>query len=885
MLELAPHLEAALNTGQTLVVPTAQRAAAVRLGFATHQLALGRRAFRTPDVHSLSGWLRAHLPRPLGASAEWLLWREAVTEAAARLSLPSAGLVDAVRQAAALLFEWRMPPAQLLQFGTPEAMLLSYALDGADARLAALGASAPWRALQQLADDPPQRAPLFAGFAYRTPARSALLEAWAQRATVVAEPANAFGAAPSSLAQAADPAQELAMAAQWCRERLSTAPAARLLVIVPDLAQRQGEVRRVFDEALDPGYLSLEPGADHAAYAVEGGQPLLSYPQIAVGLQTLQLLGTEVELTQISQWLRDGFWLQPDASRRAMLDVWLRTVAPPRLNVMQLLQALRAAPSALLGHADEIAALLLQMQEAFGGSSRASMSIWSGRFARVLVLCGLHAGAARQRGSHAQQVLQRLDELLQECAAVPSALGMFTAVEALTVFRQLLVRTRFEPATGDAPVTLSASLADPIVRYDGIWVSGLHAGAFPERAHLDPFIPASMQRQAKVIAADAAALVGQAQQALQTLCRSSREFIVSAPARAADFELAAAPLLAPYAIHSYSPASQHGARPSMALRASRQVETFVDESGVPWPEGVPLPAGTRAIELQSRCPFRAYAQLRLGADPLEAPVPGITPRERGRMLHRALELLWQRLGGSAGLAAARARQVQSDLIRECVAQAAAEILGGTDPGEAQAPDNAFSAAADATGLAQLRRAAITRELGRAARLINALCEVEANRAPFRVQELEGAHRLVLAGALINVRIDRMDELADGTHAILDYKSGRAVTPDWEVARTTHPQLLVYLLAAGVTVSTLAVAHLDPKSVVFKGIGDAADRLPGISGADHWPQQLQIWRDQVSQLAGDFMRGAARVDPMDKACDYCHLHSFCRIADQDTEAPP
>ena len=141
-----------------------------------------------------------------------------------------------------------------------------------------------------------------------------------------------------------------------------------------------------------------------------------------------------------------------------------------------------------------------------------------------------------------------------------------------------------------------------------------------------------------------------------------------------------------------------------------------------------------------------------------------------------------------------------------------------------------------------------------------------------------------------MRIDRIDRLEDGTFAILDYKSGRAETPDWDVARTTHPQLLVYLLAAGVPVSALAVAHLDPKSVVFKGIGDREGRLPGVPGVaapaadspvapDDWAHQLSVWRDQVWQLAGDFVRGEARVDPMDRACDYCHLHAFCRIADR------
>ncbi len=122
MLELAPQLEKVLRAGQTVVVPSAQRAAALRLGFATHQLARGQRAFRTPDVQSLSGWLHGQPDRVgpqslplqrLGPSEEWLLWREAVSDAAANLSLPAAGLVDAVREAAALLFEWRIAPAAL----------------------------------------------------------------------------------------------------------------------------------------------------------------------------------------------------------------------------------------------------------------------------------------------------------------------------------------------------------------------------------------------------------------------------------------------------------------------------------------------------------------------------------------------------------------------------------------------------------------------------------------------------------------------------------------------------------------------------------------------------------------------------------------------------
>jgi hypothetical protein len=312
------------------------------------------------------------------------------------------------------------------------------------------------------------------------------------------------------------------------------------------------------------------------------------------------------------------------------------------------------------------------------------------------------------------------------------------------------------------------------------------------------------------------------------------------------------------------------------VRAARRVEQYQDAPGLPWSPALPLPAGSWAIELQSLCPFRAYAQLRLTADPLESPQPGISPRERGRLLHRALELLWQQLGDSNGLAGASAAGSLDIQIDECIAQAAEELLRGADPDGVA--DEAFSGAADATGLLELRRAAISRELGRAGRLIRRLCVVESTRAPFAIQELERAHRLAIGGALIDVRIDRVDRLQDGSHAILDYKSGREVTPDWDAQRTTHPQLLVYLQAVGLPVSALAVAHLHPKTVLFKGISDQEHRLPGVKASAAWTAQLAAWRQQVADLAADFVGGEAAVDPLDRACDRCHLHAFCRIAD-------
>ncbi len=55
---------------------------------------------------------------------------------------------------AALLYEWQIAPEGLARAATAEATLLSEALTAMDARLRALSAAAPWRALKELAASP-----------------------------------------------------------------------------------------------------------------------------------------------------------------------------------------------------------------------------------------------------------------------------------------------------------------------------------------------------------------------------------------------------------------------------------------------------------------------------------------------------------------------------------------------------------------------------------------------------------------------------------------------------------------------------------------------------------------------------------------------------------
>ena len=150
----------------------------------------------------------------------------------------------------------------------------------------------------------------------------------------------------------------------------------------------------------------------------------------------------------------------------------------------------------------------------------------------------------RARGSGEQQTVVRFHELLDEFGQLASAARSISRDSAIQWFTELATRTAFRPADDDAVITISSTLADPVVRYDAIWVAGLHAEAFPQPVQPDPFIPLAAQLAAGVPAASAAGRLSEARALISAWRAGADELVLSAPARSDDLELLPSPLLA-----------------------------------------------------------------------------------------------------------------------------------------------------------------------------------------------------------------------------------------------------------------------------------------------------------------------------------------------------
>jgi probable DNA repair protein len=842
-----------------------------------------RRVWNTPDVLPWQAWTERlidsarargdNLPRRLRAVEEWLLWREAVREACAGLELlaPDA-LIDSIRHAAELADDWNLRP----QAETAEAALLLHARQLYAERCQALGAidsSHYWRLLPRVealsradADRGGEGCTWLVGFAELGPARVRELER--RGARVLAPVPRTEAAAAAEIAACTDGAGELTAAARWARACLQRDPSARLLLVVPRLPQCRHQLISALSQTLDAASILTPRAADAPLFAIEGGQPLDSYPLVAAALDIFALAAGVAQSAQLSAVLRSPYLDAINAAASAAsgwrFDVWLREQNINEARPASL-RALLATVAQALGAATRAMLQTLLSAIETPAHVRQLPSNWARLYAQMLQRCGW-PGA--DLSSEEQQIRQRFEQLIGDFAALDGngslSARALTVTEAHELLRTLAGTIAFEPASDDVPVTVSAYLGDPIVRYDGIWVAGLSYEVWPQSATPDPLLPLTLQLAAALPQASAAGQLQCARTALQRWRNAGRQLVLSWSRTEGELEREPSPLLAELASANTELGDANATAAPAAtlvrwLRRDGRLESFSDEAGTAWPPGNPLPGGTRLLELQALCPFRSFAELRLHAHALPQPMPGIDPRVRGQLLHRALELFWRQTPDSASLKV-RTAAASTALIERCVAQGLREILA---PG-AVSPD---------ARLLQL-------EQQRAVRVIEGLLEWERQREPFTVAQLEWRRVQPIGAFSLSLRLDRVDRLSQGGLIVIDYKTGAAESFDPHAERQPRPQLPAYALAAGDEVVAVAMAYLGRDGLKWRGLADHPQRLAGVPAPKppepDWIAVRAHWYAQLSELVHEFAAGHAAVLPLPHACEHCHLQLLCRV---------
>ena len=702
------------------------------------------------------------------------------------------------------------------------------------------------------------------GFDRMSPAQEDLLAAAREagvRVDVIAPPSPASQQLVYSAGTAAD---ELLACAHWTRQQLAADPGARIAIIVPQMAEERVQFERVLREVLAPELNGIETPFARRRFEFSLGTPLARTASVAAALYLLQWSAGALPLRRVSDLLRskflDGEGFRGERSSRAELDTAVLRRAPlllPEISLRRLLGLIEAEPAraAKLRSFTGVLRALERGGAAMRQTQAASYTAWADRFRDLLE-------AAKWNGtgdtSFEVQARSKWSEALDTLATLDFQGSEVSFDEALADLRRIADATLFAPESEDAPVQVMGPLEAAGSSFDAVWFLRCGEGSWPQTPAPNALLPWRLRRRLRTPGGDPATDRQLAQGITNRIASSGGTVVFSFCRRLDRQSQRISPLLRELRL---SPLAESALPISPREHGQVLMERITEQTPIPPPPDAILRGGARVLELQAACGFRAFSELRLRATEPEPEITGLSPRDRGTLLHAVLDLFWKEVQSQDRLRS-MSHADRSELLHRCIREAMA--------GQPAHFENGWGPAYLEVQHLRLHN------------LLVQWIEVELDRSPFEVTHREENAPEVAVGPLrLRLRVDRLDATEGGV-VLIDYKTGDANPSSWKGDRMDAPQLPLYsLLPAAGDLAGIAFGVVRPgKEMKVNGFQTSIGLLHNRSraGVHDLEAKREEWRVVLDELATRFYQGDVRVDPKQpaKTCKYCASRPFCRF---------
>jgi len=666
--------------------------------------------------------------------------------------------------------------------------------------------------------------------------------------------------------QATDITQELETAAGWAILRLKLNSDARIGIVIPQLVKLRSQVDTIFKRALHPKALLQNVDDSHTAYNISLGTPLSQCPLVMDAFLILNFANGELTCGDLSRLLRSPFIFgsSQESASRASLDAYIRkSVGERTISIDTLIRKTRefnACP------------ILLDSLEAFRRKldhlpTKQSPQQWTDEFQALLSAVGW--SRHEQMSSDEFQQVERFNDTkaaFQMLGQVQASVGLYGAISSLHNIAQ---ETLFQPQGSDAPIQILGILETAGLELDHLWVVGMSDDAWPAAASPNPLLPISIQRSLGLPHASPQRELDYAVEITKRLLSSAGEVVFSHSETDGKNQLRMSPLVAHIDLKSESELGVEAISDlSHTGFGSAELEEVVDNCAPQLPVGTALSGGSRLLADQSACPFRAFANHRLGATVIEDPVSGVDARTKGVMAHQILQMVWEQVQDHD-----RLMTMDDSELRQLVEQEVSKEISKVRLDHPKTFVPKF----------------VEIEQKRVSGLILAWLEFERLREPFKVVSLEQRQSVDIGGLQLDVIADRIDELSDKSQLIIDYKTKKRQDLScngWLEPRIEEPQLPLYATTTAANITGVFLAGVNSASMGFKGVSEEDGVVPGIKAFhDDWASLKAEWKQSLELLAQEILQGRAEVMPKDsnKDCTYCPLPALCRIHEWGEES--
>jgi ATP-dependent helicase/nuclease subunit B len=853
----------ALNDAENVLILTANRRLVRywQTEYTRLQQAKGRCVFESPMILSLNAWLirlfqqhRAHSSIVLSEWQTWLLWKQAVDKVCQHSAFAHDKLITPMMEAWNRLFLYGTSPLEehfnMHDTGRVFAQCAQYVQNMCQQNSWMTVAQLPSFLSRHFPKDQISQPMYLIGF-LEDQMPSTIRDFLNQCQAHVSVSFVDVPEQSSNIRRYAypHPRQELYNMVYWAVSTWQRFPNRRIACLILNLDQQRERILTVFEEI----FIRLK--VNERPLNISMGKPLSEYPLIRTALHWLCLPHQSmIHLQDILSLLHDSQGMLHDAA--VPLDQKLKDQFSFSFSKEQLL-------SFLIKHFPH-AALTTYWESylsRFEHNAPRTLQYWVGVLTKHLHL--LQWGRALSADD--KQVMLRFEQSMAEFVQADRCLMQpILLKEALQLLKIYLNQVIFQPsgATHASPIQVLGLLEALGHAFDAVWIMGLDEYSWPMPLKFNPFLPSELQQKLAMPHASPQQELLYAKKLQRYFTQHAGEMVVS-HALSSDERI------------QHSSALIRDIPLSDAVRIidciesvvqSGKMETIDESHPLPVNDPARVRGGCTVLKEQALCPFRAFAHFRLQVNELNQPVMGITSCQHGQWIHAALEYFWNHVGTRTCLVA-MSDQALRQVIEQSVFQTQKVVLH---------PSNTL-----------LSSFFLDSQIKYLNQLLWQWMAKEKQREPFKVVLTETQCYVRMGKLGVKVRMDRIDQLADGSFLVIDYKTGKTDYQHWLRHPLREPQLPLYCVFGlhDAMISGIAFAELSDHDVRFNGISDTPLNIAGVrpvhkikhSTMQEWNQLRAYWAEQLLILADNFCQGVRDVAPIEPSvCQSCDLKALCRI---------
>ena len=629
--------------------------------------------------------------------------------------------------------------------------------------------------------------------------------------------------------QAQTPEHELQNIVSWAKKQYEESDQTTIACVFPNLNLDRDKIEREFKLI----FKTDTPPIDFSA-----GKKLSGYPIIDIVFDLINFNHSSFPYQHISKVLLSPFIIsaENELTNRHQIDKALRKFINTETNTAEIMRLLSLDSIAEKYNTGELISCLKQFSDQSHQTKKSLPSHHSQTLLTQLTTMGWPG--QRTLNSMEYQLVNRVISLLKEATQLDQLLGSISYKQFVKLFKQMLSNTVFQGESEKTRIQILGSLEASGLEFDRMWVANMDDLTWPSKPSPNPFLPIELQIEKNMPHCSADRELRFCKILTMQLTKYNQNIIFSYAEKNADKTLRPSPLINHLPNKVVNSVTNDFTQPST-------LEELIDEQGPALDTKTENKGGTDILRRQALCPFQAFGYLRLHADTVDEPSDGLDHLDRGTIMHKALELMWRELHSQAKLNSLLDHELQK-IIDQSVSQALTSYNQNDK-------------------IIQLEKI-------RLHDLLLKWCEVEKTRDAFEVAAMESRRHYQLAGMTLKMTVDRIDTLANGEQAIIDYKTGLTTINNWFSERPKEPQLPLYCISNEKEVDSLLFAQVRQNEMCFKGISQ-----DDYDADQSWLEQKQAWQKDLTKLMQEYIAGEAQVDPVDyTACQYCELQSLCRI---------